>query len=279
MSTHNMTIRFWGVRGSQPVSGDKTIRYGGNTSCIEIRCDDSLIILDAGTGITNLGNRLQDAPHSDIHLFLTHTHFDHINGFPFFKPLHKKTQSLTLWAGHLSEGKTIQSTLETLLSPAFFPVPLPKLKANIVFKDFKVGETFSSHENILVNTIALNHPGGATGYRIHYHGHAICYITDMEHTSQAPDPALVKFVEQADILIYDASYADEEFEKYIGWGHSTWQQGARLAEKANVSQYIPTHHYPGRTDDELDALQKKLSAWLPNALFAKEGLTITLRTP
>ena len=174
-------VRFWGVRGSIASPGPATARYGGNTSSIEVRCGKRLMLFDAGTGVRNLGNQLLAEAPLEADLFFTHTHFDHICGLPFFKPFFQPQNSFRLWAGHLGVRMTLQQLLREFMAPPLFPVPPEVFRARMDYRDFKAGETLSPAPGISLRTAPLNHPDGATGYRIEYAGRVLCYITDTEH--------------------------------------------------------------------------------------------------
>lgn len=267
-------VRFWGVRGSIACSGPETMRYGGNTSCLEIRCGGRLLIFDAGTGARKLGLSLPTEP-LDYDHFFTHTHWDHIAGVPFFCPAYRNGNRIRIRAGHLSPPMTMESALRQAMSEPLFPVPFEVLKAEIDFVDFAAGDTLDLGDDIIVRTAPLNHPNGATGYRVEYDGKSICYVTDTEHVPGHPDRNILGLIEGADIVIYDSTYTDEEFADYVGWGHSTWQEGVRLAEAANVGRLVIFHHDPGRDDDALDAIGAEARAKFAGALVAREGETLT----
>lgn len=277
MTERAFTVRFRGVRGTIPTSGPATARYGGNTSCVEVRCGNRLIILDAGSGIRQLGEQLQDR---EMDILLSHTHIDHILGLPFFVPAYDSACTLRLWAGHLLPESTLKKALGQYMCPPLLPVTPEHFKAEVAFHDFQAGENLSGgiwmESGIRVLTLPLAHPDQATGYRIEYAGAALCYITDYEHSSEVPDAALAEFVRGADALIYDSTYSDEEFARYKGWGHSTWQQGVRLANAAGVKRLCVYHHDPSSDDAKLDAVAAKLAGTFGGGLMAKENVEISL---
>ena len=268
-------VRFWGVRGSIATPGPATARYGGNTSSIEIRCGKRLILLDAGTGIRELGNQLlADAP-LDADLFFTHTHFDHVCGLPFFKPLFQPRNTFRLWAGHLGSGMTLQRVLREFMMAPLFPVPPEVFKANMEYRDFPGGETLAPAPGIVLRTAVLNHPDGAVGYRIEYRGRSVCYVTDTEHVPGSPDRNVLALIEGADVVIYDCMYTDEEYTRaYVGWGHSTWQEAVRLCRSARVKRLVVFHHDPDHDDDRLDGIGREVAAAMPEAVLAREGLVL-----
>lgn len=268
-------VRLWGVRGSIATPGPSTARYGGNTSAIEVRCGARLLLLDAGTGLRYLGNQLLAEAPLDADLFFTHTHFDHVCGLPFFKPFFQPQNSFRLWAGHLGGDITLRRVLQEFMITPLFPVPPEVFKAGIEYRDFKGGETLAPAPGIVVRTAVLNHPDGATGYRIEYGGKAVCYVTDTEHVPGMPDRNILGLIEGADILIYDSMYTDEEYAKsYVGWGHSTWQEAVRLSKRAGVKKLVVFHHDPDHDDDTLDAIGREVEAAMPGAVMAREGLVL-----
>lgn len=271
----DFVVRFWGVRGSIATPGPATARYGGNTSSIELRCGARLILLDAGTGMRYLGNQLAAEAPLDADIFFTHTHFDHVCGLPFFKPFFQPQNRFRLWAGHLGGGVTLQRVLCEFMMAPLFPVPPEVFKASLEYRDFASGATLAPAPGIVVRTAALNHPDGATGYRIEYGGKSVCYVTDTEHVPGVPDRSVLALIEGADIVIYDSMYTDEEYaESYVGWGHSTWQEAVRLCRPAGVKRLVVFHHDPDHDDDRLDAIGRELEAAMPGAVLAREGMVL-----
>lgn len=267
-------VRFWGVRGSISCADPSTVRYGGNTSCLEVRCGGRLLILDAGTGIRYLGNALAADGRLDADLLLSHTHFDHVCGLPFFDPIFDPKNSFRLWAGHLLPELTIEQVLRDMMMAPLFPVPLSIMKADLDFKDFRAGDDIEPISGVTVRTALLNHPNGSTAYRIECGGKSICYLTDTEHVVARMDQNVLDLIAGADIAIYDSMYTDEEFAKRGGWGHSTWQEGMRLCDAAGVKQFVVFHHDPDHDDDFLDAIADELSDLRPGSVVAYEGLLL-----
>jgi phosphoribosyl 1,2-cyclic phosphodiesterase len=253
-----LAVKFWGVRGSIACPSPDHVVYGGNTSCLEIFAGDERISMDAGTGIRNLGQDfIKDGVRKGT-LLLTHSHWDHINGFPFFGPAFMSNSRFTIAAGHLYNAGGIENVLASQMANPTFPVPLEALQAALTFEDFKAGESWALEGGVKIVTAPLNHPNGATGYRIEHGGRSICYITDTEHVIGKPDQTILKLIEGADIVIYDCTYTDAEFKAKIGWGHSTWQEGVRLCKMAGARQLAIFHHDPDHNDDfmrqvEMDA--------------------------
>lgn len=275
VSSDDFYVRFWGVRGSLSVSGPDTIRYGGNTSCLEIRCGDRLLMFDAGSGLRYLGNELVAAGKPlDADLFLTHVHYDHVCGIPFFTPFYMPGHKFRIWSGDLEPYLETKEVFQALMSPPLFPVPPAVFQAELDYRPFKTGDVLSPCADIQVRTANLNHPNAATGYRVDYRGKSICYLTDTEHPAEGVDETIVDLIRGADIAIYDSMYSDEEYSGCAGYGHSTWNAGLALAEAAGVKTFIAFHHEPGHADDFMDDVQVHLEQVRPGSLVAMEGMVV-----
>ncbi|MEN8722480.1 MAG: MBL fold metallo-hydrolase [Alphaproteobacteria bacterium] len=277
----SIKVKFWGVRGSVATPGNDYVEFGGNTSCVEVTCGDRRLIFDAGTGIRQVGEQYFAQDIKSASIYLSHSHWDHINGFPFFDPGFAEGFAFDIWAGHLLPRHTIQDILAGQMTQPFFPVPIEIMKSNMTFHDFKAGETLdagtdSDGEMITLKTIPLNHPNGATGYRVEYKGGVACYITDVEHIVGETDQVLVDFVHDADLMIYDSTYDDEDFADKISWGHSTWQEGIRIAKAANVKQLAVFHHDPKNNDEFMHGVEKKAKAVFDGAFVAREFMEVSV---
>ena len=270
-----VSVRFWGVRGSIACPGPSWAKYGGNTSSVEVRCGEHRILLDAGSGVRLCGASWGDEQHT-TDLLLSHTHIDHIVGFPFFGPLYAKGNQVTVWSGHLKDAGGVRSVLSQFMAAPLFPVPTTAFEAEVTYRDFAAGDRFELRPGIMVRTHPLRHPNGATAYRIEFEGRSVCYVTDTEHILGEVDEALCAFLRSADVFIYDATYTDEEFESRIGWGHSTWQQAIRIAERADIGQVVLFHHDPAHDDAFMDAVAAEAEAARPGTMVAYEGLCLTL---
>jgi phosphoribosyl 1,2-cyclic phosphodiesterase len=262
-------LRFWGTRGSIPSPGPTTVRYGGNTPSIEVRTPSgALVLLDAGTGIRELGRALiARANGSPItgDIFLTHAHWDHIQGIPFFAPAFQRGNRFTIW-GAKSLAASIRRVVRDQMSPVVFPVAFEELAATFDFRE--LSEERHNSDGFDVRAFAVRHPGGALGYRFVARGatsdatsgRSFVYISDNElratDTSASNDrwrAKLVEFVRGARVLIHDATYTEDEYESHRGWGHSTYGDAVALALESEVETLVLFHHSPDRSDDELDA--------------------------
>jgi phosphoribosyl 1,2-cyclic phosphodiesterase len=275
-STAALALRFWGVRGSIATADPNTAKYGGNTSCLEVTCGRRRLILDAGSGIRYLGRQIMaEGGKLDTDLLLTHTHFDHVCGIPFFVPLFIPGNVVRFRAGHLLPDLNIKKVLSELMMAPLFPVPPEVFNATCKFLDFKAGATLDLGDGIVVHTAPLNHPNGATGYRIEHDGGAICYITDTEHEIGKRDQNVVTLCRDADIMVYDCMYTDAEYKSgKIGWGHSTWEECLRVADAANVKTAVIFHHDPDHTDAQMDAIAAAADRQRPGTLVAREGMVL-----
>ncbi|HEX8851700.1 MAG TPA: MBL fold metallo-hydrolase [Gemmatimonadaceae bacterium] len=289
----SLRVQFWGTRGSIPSPGSKTVRYGGNTPCVELRTDDGwLIILDAGTGIRELGRslieRANGAPIAGD-IFLTHAHWDHIQGLPFFGPIFQRGNHFTIW-GSKSLETSIDRVVRDQMSPVVFPVTFEQLDAVIDFRELAPGDAAGS--SYTVSAFPLRHPGGALGYRFatgNGASSALVYISDNELNPTASYDApkdwreqLVNFVSGASVLIHDTMYTREEYDHHRGWGHSTYEDAVELALDAGVERLVLFHHKPERTDDEVFRRMQECRALVARrgrnlaVIAAAEGLTLTV---
>lgn len=270
------SVRFWGVRGSIACPSPTHIKFGGNTSCVEVTAGPHRFVLDAGTGIRCLSKVFLRSDVDTVRLLLSHTHWDHINGFPFFRPAYDPKRRVHILAGHLKNHGGIQKVLSQQMHEPVFPVPLEAMKAIVEFEDFQAGETLSLYPEVRIRTTPLNHPNGGTGYRIEHAGRSACYVTDTEHVPGKPDPNILGLIEGADLVIYDSTYTDEEFPRHIGWGHSTWQEGMRLCRAAKAKRLAIFHHEPDHNDAFMERIEAEAKAAWDGNLVAREGMEIQL---
>ena len=269
-------ITFWGVRGSIPTPGKDTVVYGGETACMEVRIDGKLLIVDCGSGARGLGGHMLELGDKYADLFFTHTHLDHILGLLFFAPAFNAGMKITCHAGHLGGGgDTLRHVLERVMSPPVFPVNIDILKA-CSFRSFTAGETVRVAGGIEIDTIKLNHPDGATGYRFRSDGRTLCIITDHEHGNAEIDAGIVEFVRGADVMVYDATYTPEEYERFAGRGHSTWAEGLRVAELADVRTPVLFHHDPCHSDEDMTRIAEQVVLRHGGAIVVKQGLVLDI---
>ncbi len=295
-----MQVTFWGVRGSIPSPGPATVRYGGNTTCIAVRTDaNDLLILDAGTGIYPLSRTLQAEHPLQAHLLITHSHWDHIHGLPFFEPNFVEGNLLHLYGLADPLGKKgIEHVLDVQLQHSYFPVLESEMKGRVVPHTVKAGER-TRIGSAWVTPYPTCHPVASLGYRIEADGKSMFFTGDHEPPEAALDPAHPDFEQQrqaaraleqqlidgmsgVDLLIADSSYTSAEYPAKRGWGHGTFASSLHYAERARVGTLAFTHHEPTRSDDELEAAfaqamqQRPRQGWQAQCLLAKEGLRLSL---
>ena len=301
-----LSVRFWGVRGSIPCPGRNTVEFGGNTSCIEIRADKRIAVLDLGTGSKPLGDWLMQndfkAGSVDMDIFISHTHWDHIMGFPMFTPLFVPGTKLRIMGPVSFNDDTLASIIGDQLSYRYWPVRQSELAAQIQYQELKE-TTLDMGGGLKVTTKYLNHPILCLGYRFEYQGRSIVTAYDHEpfrnlFPTNPDDPSyseeaaqegeaaakeenekIFRFFRGADILVHDAQYTSEEFEKHLGWGHSCYENAIDAACRAGVKKLIFFHHDPNRTDEQLQSLAEKYKNEMkgksgPEIIMAREGLTV-----
>jgi phosphoribosyl 1,2-cyclic phosphodiesterase len=281
---NNIHVDFWGVRGSVPSPGPTTTRYGGNTSCVSITADDKILILDAGTGIRNLGSAIISKPDLEIFVIVTHSHWDHIQGFPFFTPIYQPNRPVHMFPT-LHKKNVVLASLIDQMDGAHFPITPDQVPSNFNFVTENPLEFLESN-GFHLEMVPMNHPGKAFGYKITIDDKVICYFTDNEI-----DPPYEKSIElneltnqcrNADILIHDAQYTEDDMPLKHGWGHSLISQVTELGKSAEVKNLVYYHHDPERTDDLLDKELEKAAKTLKEngssvqPYFAYEGLKLTL---
>ncbi len=284
-----MIIEFWGVRGTLPVPGEKTVIYGGNTNCVSLSiAKKHFFIFDAGTGIKALSNHLLKQKHFPLSasIFISHPHYDHINGIPFFVPLYMKGNEFQFFgapSGDMSLEKIIAGQMDSI----YFPITVKEFAATISFRD--LGEETFQIGDVTIQTLTLNHPGKCLGFRIEYNNKVFCYVTDHElyledvpYYNQFDIDRIVQFIQNADVLVMDTTYTDPEYAAKIGWGHSCVSRVAEIADKACVKLLCLYHHDPDQTDKDIeykvqegtDILESQKSS--TRCIAPKEGEKITL---
>ena len=268
-------LKLWGVRGSTPTPQVENMGYGGNTPCLEVRMPGGgIFVFDAGTGARKLGQSLVEEAKGeplDINIFLTHFHWDHIQGIPFFDPLYDAHNRVRFLA-HTRTGP-LRGILEGQMTRPYFPINF-EAACERTFEDLSDG-TWECGA-LRVTPFGLNHPQGATGFRIETDGASIVYATDHEHGDPEYDERVCDMARGADLLIYDSQYTPEEYKGKRGWGHSTWTQAVAFAKASEVKQVMLFHHDPSHTDEELDRIYEAASEQMPNTVMAREGWTLDL---
>jgi phosphoribosyl 1,2-cyclic phosphodiesterase len=311
-----MRVKFFGVRGSIATAGDETRRYGGNTSCVMVQAAGQTLIFDAGTGIRKLGAEL-GMKGVDAHLFFSHLHWDHIQGFPFFGPAYVPGNRLHIYGvntdgyvpdeglgdpatlqlsiangapvADIDPAKGVRAAMAAQMTAPNFPVGIDTMRGDLRFVDVPYGErvTFGAHgasDSVVVRHSAVDHPNGCVAYRVDHGGKSVVYATDLElaeGTDGAVFDSLVELGGNADLLVFDAMYTPEEYEgkgtfSRKGWGHSTFEMGAALAEVAKIKELALFHHDPGHDDAFMDALGERARTRFGSTLVAKEGLELVL---
>jgi len=271
MMSHDLTVRFLGVRGSIATPG---MTAGGNTACLEVVAGDTRIILDAGTGLRTLGDERMASGIRHSTILLSHLHWDHVAGLPFFTPVYVPGHRVEIASGP-NGVMPHEAAIRSLFRAPFFPVDFDDLGGTVIARELRANDSFQIGD-ITVTMARLNHPDPVYGFRLEHSGHSIVYATDTEHFA-CVDPTLKRLAAGADILIYDAQYTPDEYPSKVGWGHSTWLAGTELARAAGVPQLVLFHHDPGRSDAQLAALEATAAAALPGTIAAREGMTLNAR--
>ena len=269
-------IKFWGVRGSFPTPDRDKIEVGGHSSCVEVRtANNELIVFDMGTGFIPLGNTLMAEPDSpkDVHVFISHFHWDHIIGYLGFVPFFSKDFSCNIYG---KEDKlSIEEIFEHIHHFTFWPVKIPMYQAKFNLKTFP-DEGVQISDSVKVKAVLHGHPNGANAYRLEIGNTVIVYCTDIEHPEKTLNPNTIEIAQDADVLIKDAQFTDEQLPAHKGWGHSSWQQCTEVAKLANVKQLVLFHHSPANNDTDIRKIEKDAQAIFKNTVSAREGLEIRL---
>jgi ribonuclease Z len=283
--TKTFSAKFWGARGSMAATSEETQKYGGNTACVELTCGTHTLIFDAGSGLRQLGDDIvgnharldaRGMERPPLHLFFTHCHYDHISGLPFFAPFYDEKTTVHVYSGHLEGPDRTMRMMQDYMSAPFFPVGPEVFRAQIVPHDFEPGDVLTPERGVRISTLSLDHHNGCVGYRIDYDGRSFCYITDTTHTEGEHDMRIVEFCKGTQYMVYDATYTDSEFDRFRDFGHSTWQEGMRLAQMAKAERYCLFHHRPSRSDNALDAIVDEARETFPATDAAYEGMVVQI---
>jgi phosphoribosyl 1,2-cyclic phosphodiesterase len=268
------TLKFWGVRGSIPTPKRENLGYGGNTACLEIRsANNEIVVCDAGTGIRELGDALTQHAQGaglKLHIFLTHYHWDHIQGLPLFAPLFQAQNEITFYASERLGA--IQKHLGGQMSTPFFPVMLDEIPARIQFVEMDARSVAVG--DLRVSGFPMHHPQGANGFRIESPAGAIVYASDLEPGNAELDHMVRDTAAGAQTLIYDAQYTPEEYSSHLGWGHSHWREAAAVASDARVKELILFHHDPRHDDGMVTQIQNEARRLFERTTAAREGMVI-----
>lgn len=275
--SEGFTVRFWGVRGSVPTPGMDTVRYGGNTACVEILVAKQRLVFDGGTGLRVLGKHLLHCETKvKANLFFTHTHWDRIQGFPFFAPAFAIENHFEIYGAPAPNGASIKQCLtDQMLRPNFF-VPLQKMSSEMVFHNISAGSVIHLENGVMVETIALNPRTSALGFRVTHQGCSFVYATDTDNLTEGADQNLLYLAHEADLLVYDGTYSEAASHNLNGSATVPWEQGVTLAKQANVKEMILFHHDPTHDDDYLDHVEMEIHSRFPKMRLAREGMILQL---
>ncbi|MDB9524954.1 MBL fold metallo-hydrolase [Oscillatoria sp. CS-180] len=270
-------VQFWGVRGNVPTPGSDTMRYGGNTACVEVLVAGQRIIFDGGTGLRALGKSLLDADKPiQASIFFTHTHWDRIQGFPFFRPAFTANNCFDIYGSAAANGASIkQCLMSQMLRPHFF-TPLQKMSSTLTFHNILAGDVVSLDEGVTVETITLNPQTSALGFRITYSGKSLVYATDTSNIDSEHNPNLLYLAKNADLLIYGGTYSEVAFQDSTERGRFFWEKSIDLAEKSQAKEMILFHHDPEHDDDYLDQVGTEIHNRCSRIHLAHEGMILQL---
>jgi phosphoribosyl 1,2-cyclic phosphodiesterase len=268
-------VKYWGVRGSIPAPGSETARYGGNTTCLEVRAGGQRVAIDGGTGVRAFGASLREHMPVDVVFLMTHLHWDHVQGFPFFSPFLIPGNRFRILSAH-HKGGNIHGVLKQLMAQPAFPISMDAFRAEMSFEFMGFGDVLRFGD-LTVRTMLLNHPGDVVGYRFEFDGRVFVHASDWEHPGDGTlDEPFVEFIRGADVLSIDATYTEDEYlgkrgPPRRGWGHATHGECVRHGRAAGVGHIVLTHHEPARSDDELDNIKATVFKDADDVTFSREG--------
>ena len=269
-----MKLVFWGTRGSLPMNTPNHRIFGGNTSCVSVQAGDDLIAFDAGSGLVHLGAEMAETGRREIDICFSHFHADHICGLPFFKPLFNADNRVRLHSFG-DDAESLRNALDAYLKDPIFPMGLADFEADLQFINHATDDNLHIG-SLSVSALAIPHPGGAHALKATIGKKNFVYATDTEHTPDAPNQALIDFMQAVDLAVYDCTYDDDEFSERRGWGHSTWQEGLRLAAAAKVAKFGIFHHEPERTDDMLLDIETRAREMLAASFVTRDFMRLEI---
>jgi len=275
-STADFVVQFWGVRDQISAPGKETIRYGGNTSCVEIRAGNKRLIFDGGTGLRLLGNNLLKAMPVEAYIFFTHCHWDSIQGFPFFIPALLPGNCFHIYGAEASNGTSMEKRLTCQMEGPNFPVPLQVMRSEMKFYELTSGMTIIL-DDVTVESVFLNYSHRAMGYRVNWQGRSVVYATDRACYSDRIDQNLLHLARKAELLILDAPCAisDKDIKSSpLLWKDNSWQTGIQTAKAAGVKRLVMSRYHPDYDDDFLDKMEEQLQSVFPNDVLAREGMIL-----
>ena len=280
MNNFAHTLRFWGVRGSIPTASIEQIHVGGNTSCVELTtADGSNIVFDGGTGIRELSNNIARLHEDDyeVFIFLSHTHWDHIMGLPFFAPLHQPHARIHFF-GPRRAAESLENAVLGLFQSPYFPLNSGDIKAQTTFIELDSGEREFGN-GFKIKYAPHPHPNGAISYRLEANGRVITYVTDIEHPKGRLVPSVIELAQGADVLIHDSQFHKEDLPAHRSWGHSSWEECTKIAQITCVKQLFLFHFDPSYTDHDIVDMEIRARRVFPNTTAARQGLTIEIPLP
>ena len=271
MALPAIDVRIWGARGTFTMPGPDSIEFGGHTSCVEVRAAGRVMIFDAGSGIIPLGKALLAEGVTEIDLFFSHVHYDHILGLPYFGAAFWDKVNIRVWAGHMLDDETPEELVAGVFRQPYFPVDKSCMRASVEYRKFRAGEVLKPFPGVRLVTAELNHPGGACGYRIEAKGAVFSYITDFEHDGGKGDDAVRLLARNADLAFLDATYTPEEYPKFVKFGHSTWRQCGALCAEAGTRNWGMFHHMHQRKDADQRQIELDAQQVFPNSFAVRQG--------